>query len=299
VCKICGKLINILLSQTGRCIVTKKIVILVAAVSLLLMRFFSATASGHEDSEPASVGLVEKTGQKVPLDMTFFDEDGRTVTLRELMSKPTILTPVYYSCTDMCPLMLSALAASLGQVALVPGKDYKVLTISFDKNDTPAVSKGKKANYLKAAGVTFPSDSWRFLTGTQDNIDKLTRAVGFSYRKEAEGFAHPTVLIFLANDGTIIRYIYYGQSHYSTTSYFLPVDLTTAINDAARGRVRTWSINPIRWCFPGISREQEIFYTVLSIVGVLTLTGLALFFVYLKKTEGKGRSSDKGRMTGS
>jgi protein SCO1/2 len=269
---------------------TKKIVIIAASISMLLMLFFSAAVSGHEDSAPVSVGLVEKTGQKVPLDLTFLDEDGQTVTLRELISKPTILTPVYYSCTDMCPLMLEALAASLGQIRLEPGKDYKVVTISFDKNDTPAVAKEKKANYLKAGGITFPSESWRFLTGTQDNIDRLTRAVGFNYRKEADGFAHPTVLIFLATDGKIIRYIYYGQSHYSTLSYFLPIDLTTAINDAARGKVRAWSINPIRWCFPGISREQEIFYTVLSIVGALTLIGLALLFIYLKKTEGKGRS---------
>ena len=83
----------------------------------------------------------------------------------------------------MCPLMLSALANSLGQVTLKPGKDYEVVTISFDRNDTPAVAKEKKPNYLKAGGIPFPSGSWRFLTGTQDNIDRLTRAVGFNYRK--------------------------------------------------------------------------------------------------------------------
>ena len=276
---------------------TKKILIIVASISMLLMLFFSASTSGHEDSTAVSVGLIEKTGQKVPLELTFLDEDGHTVTLRELISKPTILTLVYYSCPDMCPLMLSALATSLGQVRLEPGKDYKVVTISFDKNDTPAVAKEKQANYLKAGGITFPSESWRFLTGTQDNIDGLTRAVGFHYRKEAGGFAHPMVLIFLANDGKIIRYLSYGQSHYSPFSAFLPVDLTTAINAAARGNVRVWSINPIRWCFPGISREQEIFYTVLSVVGVLTLISFVLLFIYLKKSEGKGRSSGSGTMT--
>jgi protein SCO1/2 len=286
-----------MLSQTGRYTVTKKIVLIVALISMLLILFSSAAVSGHEDNNAANVGLVEKTGQKVPLDLTFFDEDGRTVTLRQLITKPTILTPVYYSCADMCPLMLTALADSLTQVELEPGKDYKVVTISFDKNDTPAVAKEKKANYIRAGGITFPAYSWRFLTGTQDNIDRLTRALGFSYRKEAEGFAHPTVLIFLATDGTIIRYISYEQSHYSSQASFLPVDLTTAINAAARGKVRTWSINPIRWCFPGISKEQELFYTVLSIVGALTLISLVLFFIYLKKSEGKGRSSRGGTMT--
>ena len=79
---------------------TKKMVIIVASISMLPMLFFSAPASGHEDSTSVSVGLVEKTGQRVPLDLTFLDEDGHTVTLRQLMSKPTILTLVYYSCPD-------------------------------------------------------------------------------------------------------------------------------------------------------------------------------------------------------
>jgi protein SCO1 len=265
---------------------TKKRVIIATSISILLL-IFSAAANCHEDSAAVRVGLVDKTGQKVPLDLTFLDEDGHTVTLRQLISKPTILTLVYYSCPDMCPMMLSALAASLGQLSLDPGNDYNVVTISFDKNDTPDVAKERKANYIKSGGITFPSGSWRFLTGTQDNIDGLTRSVGFHYQKETGGFAHPMVLIFLAADGKIIRYISYGHSHYSTLSPFLPVDLTAAINAAAGGKVRAWSMNPIRWCFPGISREQEIFYTVLSIVGALTLIALVLLFIYLKKSESR------------
>jgi protein SCO1/2 len=279
----------------------KGAVISILSIFTLLIFFYSAAVEAHEDNDEANVGLVEKTGQKVPLDLTFFDEDGRTVTLRELMTKPTILTLVYYSCSDICPQMLQALASALGEIKLEPGRDYKVVTISFDKDDTPAAAKEKKGNYIKASGITFPADAWKFLTGREENIERLTKAVGFSYRKEpgitrvesgsrkeARGFIHPTVLIFLATNGRIIRYIDYGQSHYGTLSRasFLSTDLTTAINDAAKGKVRVWSLNPIRLCFPGITREQELFYTVLSIVGALTLMGLVGFFIYLKKTEG-------------
>ncbi|MGO9415575.1 MAG: SCO family protein [Syntrophobacteraceae bacterium] len=267
----------------------------------LLIFFFPAAACGHEDGASGNVEIVERTGQSVPLDLTFIDEDGNTVTLRELVTKPTILTPVYYSCNDSCPLMLGALASAMGEIKLEPGMDYKVVTISIDKEDTPAIAKENKGNYIKASGIRVPADAWRFLTGTEENISRLTKAVGFSYRqtsgigvpgtgsrKESQGYIHPTVLIFLAPDGKIIRYIYYGQSHYASLSHasFSPADLTLALNDAAKGRIRAGSINPIRLCFPGISRQQEVFYTLLSIVGALTLVCLAVFFIYLRKTGG-------------
>lgn len=280
---------------------TKRIVIRLLPIFALMIFLFPAAAGGHEDNASGNAGIVERTGQSVPLDLNFLDEDGRMVTLRELVTKPTILTPVYYSCSDDCPLMLGALASVMGEVKLEPGKDYKVVTISIDKNDTPAIAKRNKGNYIRASGVAFPADAWRFLTGGEDNISRLTKALGFSYRqesgtraagpgsqKESQGFVHPTVLIFLAPDGKIIRYIYYGQSHYASLSHasFSPADLTLALTDAAQGKVRAGSINPILLCFPGISRKQEIFYTLLSIVGVLTLLCVAVFFIYLRKSGG-------------
>ena len=280
---------------------TKRIVINTLPVIALLILSFPPAAGGHQDLASGNAGIVEMTGQNVPLDLTFIDEDGHTVTLRELVTKPTILTLVYYSCSDICPLMLGALASVIREVKLEPGKDYKVVTISINKDDTPAIAKEKKGDYIEASGISFPADAWRFLTGGEENISRLTKAVGFTYQqqsgsgearsgkqKESEGFIHPTVLIFLAPEGKIIRYIYFGQSHYASLShaYFSPTDLTLALNDAAKGRVRFGSINPIRLCFPGISRQQEVFYTLLLIVGVLTLLCLTVFFIYLKKTGG-------------
>ncbi len=284
----------------------KRISMRVLPVFALLIFFLPGAAGGHEDNASVNAGIVERTGQNIPLDLTFLDEDGHAVTLRDLVTKPTILTLVYYSCSDSCPLMLGALASALGEVKLGPGTYYKVITISIDKDDTPAIAKEKKGNYIKASGIRFPADAWLFLTGGEESISRLTKAVGFSYqqesgigtagsnpRKESQGFIHPTALIFLGPDGRIIRYIYYGQSHYASLSHasFSPADLTLALTDAAKGKVRAGSINPIRLCFPGISRQQEIFYTLLSIVGALTLLCVAVFFIYLRKT---GRRSVRG-----
>lgn len=277
---------------------TKTIVAGALPIFALLIFFFPPAAGGHEDAASEIAGVVERTGQSVPLDLTFFDEDGHPVRLRELVTKPTILALVYYSCSDSCPLMLGALASAVRELRLEPGRDYKIVTISIDKNDTPAVAKEKKGDYITASGAGFPADAWRFLTGGEEDIGRLAKAVGFGYRKEpgsgaagsgpqggAGGFIHPSVLIFLAPDGRIIRYIYFGQSHYASLSHasFSPVDLTLALTDAAAGKVRAGSINPIRLCFPGISRRQEIFYTLLSAVGVLTLICLAVFFIYLRR----------------
>lgn len=281
---------------------TKTIVAGVLPVFALLIFFFPPEAGGHEDAASDYAGVVEKTGDSVPLDLTFLDEDGHPVSMRELVTKPTILSLVYYSCSDSCPLMLGALASATRELRLEPGRDYKIVTISIDKNDTPAIAKDKKVDYITASGAGFPADAWRFLTGGEENISRLAKAVGFGYRQvsgsgaagagpqvEAGGFIHPSVLIFLAPGGRIIRYIYFGQSHYASLSHasFSPAELTLALTDAAAGKVRAGSINPIRLCFPGISRQQEIFYTLLSSVGVLTLICLAAFFIYLRRPAAK------------
>lgn len=264
-------------------------------------------ACGHEVTPADIAGLVEKTGQGVPLDLTFLNEDGGHVKLRELITKPTILTLVYYSCTGVCPQMMGALASALGGVKLEPGKDYEVVAISFDKNDTPAIAKEKQINYIKATGTIFPAAAWRFLTGGEESINMITKSVGFSFQresntgtvgfgsqKESQGFIHPAVLIFLAPDGRITQYIPLEQSHYGTLSplSFSSSEIAAALIDAANGKVRTGSNNPIRFCFPGISDQQERFYTLMSIIGATTLLCALAFFLYLRKTSGH---SDQAR----
>ena len=278
----------------------------VLPIFVLLILFFPGVTHGHEATPSDAAGIVEKTGQGVPLDLDFLDEDGGSVKLRDLVNKPTILTLVYYSCSGVCPQMLGALASALGGVKLEPGKDYEVMTISFDKDDTPAIAKEKKVNYIKAAGATFPADAWKFLTGGEESIGLITKAVGFSFqkdssigtvgfgsRKESRGFIHPAVLIFLSPDGKVTKYMYLEQSHYGTLAplSFSSSEVTTALIDAAKGKVRAGSSNPIRICFPGISEQQEQFYTLMAIIGAATLLCVIAFFIYLRKTS---RQSGRG-----
>ncbi|HTZ18496.1 MAG TPA: SCO family protein [Dissulfurispiraceae bacterium] len=275
-------------------------------VCMLMVIIPTTSSYGHEATSGNQAGIVEKTGQTVPMDITFLDEDGAAVKLKDLVNKPTILTLVYYSCSGICPQMLGALASALGGVRLEPGKDYEVMTISFDKDDTPAASKEKRLNYIYATGAAFPADAWRFLTGKGESIDLLTKAVGFSFQKESStgtvgfgspresrGFIHPAVLIFLAPDGKIIKYMYLEQSHYGTAESlsFSSSEITAALTDATKGKVRAGPNNPIRLCFPGISAQQEQFYTIMAIIGAVALLSVVALFVYLRKT---GKKTDRG-----
>jgi protein SCO1/2 len=175
-----------------------------SALSLVLAILLPGAAAGQYTQ---SFGIDEKIGQKVPQDLVFYDEEGEKVSLRQLTDKPVILSLVYFSCSSTCPLLLGNLAAALGETYIDP-EDYRVVTLSFDDRDTPALASGKKRNYLKAAGRSFPGASWRFLTGDKENIERLTGALGFSFRKEPGGFSHPRALIFLSPGGTVVRYLY-------------------------------------------------------------------------------------------
>ena len=115
---------------------------------------------GHEtlgtgDAKPEEMGIVEKTGQIVPADLVFYDEKGDKVKLGNLLGKPVILTLVYYSCEHICPLMLGGLSQALPRLAVAAGKDYRVITVSFDEADTPKIAQAAKKNYINAIRKDF------------------------------------------------------------------------------------------------------------------------------------------------
>ncbi|HMK42724.1 MAG TPA: SCO family protein [Dissulfurispiraceae bacterium] len=243
-----------------------------------------------ETAVPATIDVVAKTGEKVPLDIVLRDENGVPAKLETYGAKPAILALVYYTCDRICPQMLGALAGSLGEVKLSAGRDYRVLTVSFDELDTPAIAREKKMNYIKAAGSQFPEDGWRFLTGDAKNIERLTEAVGFRYLRERDGhgFVHPSVLIFLAPDGTITRYLHIDTYRYGAQYpvSFSPGDITKSLSDASSGKI--WSAgsrNPLLICFPHMPENQVTFFTVLAGAGSATLLSMLGYFVYLKKKE--------------
>jgi protein SCO1/2 len=262
-----------------------KVMKIAVAVLTSMLLFFAAGRMSYGQGVFDRAGLTERTGVKVPLDASFRDEDGRAVTMKELLGgKPVVLLLTYYRCSHICPEVLAGITDVLGKMSLAPGKDYSVITLSFDSGDTPADAKALKANYLKPLPASFPAESWKFLTGDEATIRKVLSAAGYGVKREPpHGFDHPEVLIFLSPEGKISSYRYVTKYRYGV-SYpvtFSPVDFTAAIRDASSGKVAAAEDMEPLYCFLYEPQNQEIFYRMLKIAGVASLIALSAFFAVL------------------
>ena len=241
------------------------------------------TPAFSEQQRPASeVGIDERLGDFIPQDLFFTDEQGRAVLLRELINKPTILVFVYHSCSHTCPLLLAGLSETLSRLKLSPGRDFNILTVSFDVTDTPAVAARKKKDYIKAAGREFPERSWNFLVGNEEMISRLTAATGFRFRKTSNGFAHPVALIMLSPKGRITRYLY-GIS-------FLPVEVTLAITEASKGLPVPTVNKLLLYCYSYDPEGKRYVLDILKITAAATLLFILVFVGWLTLSGRKNKA---------
>jgi len=253
---------------------------------LIFATFLQNGAQAHveQPKDQQGIRIDEKLGQTVPLDLTFNDENGNPVSLRQLIYKPTILAPVYYHCPDVCSLLLFNMARVLSKLPSEPGKEYQVLAVSFDDMEKPDLALQRKKTYLKMIEKPFPEDAWRFLTDDKENIRKLTDAVGFRFKREGKDFLHPVSLIILSPDGKITRYIY-GTD-------FLPFDLKMGLLEASQGRVGPTVSKVLRFCFSYDPKGRKYVFNTLKVTGIVTLLFAISFIVFLV-IKGKRRYMEK------
>ncbi|MDD5712488.1 MAG: SCO family protein [Smithellaceae bacterium] len=265
---------------------------------VLFTLLLPGSVSAHEDLTPTDgsgkIGIAEKTGQMIPPDLVFSDEAGRKVRLAELFGKPAIITLVYYTCEHICPQMLGGLSQALPRLEMTPLRDYRVITVSIDPSDTPAVAAAAKNNYLKAMGKPFPFAGWKFLTGNEDQITSLARAVGFSYRRDIHGFTHPVALIFISPSGKISGYYYVTQFGYGAAApiSFSSFDLNMGLAAAAQGKPITGVRKAILYCFSHEPPGQSRFFTFMAGMGALTLVAMIALFTYLQVSSRRFRKGN-------
>jgi protein SCO1/2 len=169
----------------------------------------------------AAPGVEPNLGATVPGNLVLRDEGGQPVPLGALLTMPSLLTLNYFRCEGICSPQLNGLAEAIGRMKAVPGKDFQVLTVSFDSRDTPAVAAGKREAYLRLSGRSVTPASWRFLTGDDRTTRALADAVGFGFQRRGEDYLHPAVLVALDAKGRIVQYLF-GVS-------YLPEDLERAV----------------------------------------------------------------------
>lgn len=220
------------------------------------------------------VGIDEKLGQYIPKGLVFYNEDGKLVKLDSLVNKPIIFAPVYYHCPGICSPLLMGVAEVVDRVDLEPGKDFKVITLSFDANEKPADAKRWQKEHLNSMRRSMPKGSWVFLTGDSSNIIKLTNSIGYYFNPEGKkDFAHPTSLIVLSEKGFISRYIL------GTT--FLPFDVKMAVTEATQGKSVPTINKMLEYCFSYDRQENSYVFDVKKVAGTIILLFAAVYFTIL------------------
>ncbi len=237
------------------------------------------------------VTFSQRLGERLPLDARLTDESGREVALSEYFGKnrPVVLAFVYYQCPMLCPLVMNGISSALKVVPFTPGKDFDVVLVSFDSRDTPAAANAKKRAHLQHWAVPETADGWHFLTGTEQEIKRITSAAGFTYEwdEETQQFAHVSGLLVATPDGRLSRY-FYGVE-------FSPKDLRLALVDSGQGLLGSVVDELLLYCFhydPSSGRYGAVFMNIMRLGGVLTV-GLILGFVVLMRLRESRRVAER------
>jgi protein SCO1 len=250
-------------------------------------RTYDPTQAGTSNGLPPALekaGIEQKLNEQLPFDAGFKDETGKEVRLGDYFGKrPVILALVYYECPMLCNEVLNGLTGSLKSLSFDAGRDFDVVAISFDarEHDKPELTKNKKESYMKRYGRPGTENGWHFLTGTQEQIDKVTNAVGFKYYwdEKSDQFAHAGGIMIITPEGKISRYLY-GID-------YAPKDIKFAVMESAENKIGSAAEQLMLYCYhydPSTGKYGLSILKVIRLAGIVTLIGLgAMFFVFWRR----------------
>ncbi len=254
----------------------------------------AAQLNRGEPKEFQGVRVVQKLQAQVPLDCQFVDDRGAVVRLGDYFhkGKPVVLTLNYYGCPMLCGLQLNGLVDALKKMELTPGKDFELVTISFDPLEQPRLAKAKKANYIRALGKPAAANGWHFLTGQKDQIHRLTEAVGFYYRwdEKLQQWKHKATTIICTPEGRISRYLG-GVA-------FDPKTLRLSLVEASNGKIGSLWDQVFLTCCQFSVQDGKYTANVMAIMrlgGTLTLLILGTTILVLWRREVRRRRREAAR----
>lgn len=242
-----------------------------------------APAAAERPAALREIGFDQRLGEGLPLQARFRDDHGREVSLGDYFGKkPVVLSLNYYGCPMLCTVTLNGLASALNFMSLDAGREFEVVTVSFDPKEGPALAAEKKAQYLTRYKRETAAAGWHFLTGDQASIDALTRAVGLRYAWDAESrqWAHPAGIVVATPDGRIARYLFGIE--------YAPLDLRLALVEASAGRIGTPVDAVLLYCYqydPMAGRYSAAILRMLRAAALLTLGALGVFVFTMLRRE--------------
>ncbi len=225
----------------------------------------------------ADIGLDQRLDAQLPLDLTFTDETGKQVRLREYFgTKPVILSLAYYDCPMLCTLVVNGLIRTLRTLSFSAGNELTVLTISFNTTDTAKMAAVKKQTSLQSYNRAGAEAGWHFLTGDEATLQQLTQAVGFRYRYDPERkeYAHASGIMVLTPEGRMSRY-FYGVE-------YAPRDVRFGLIEAASGKIGSPVDQLLLLCYhydPATGKYGMVIARSLQLAGAATVLGIGGFIV--------------------
>ena len=230
-----------------------------------------------------TLGIKEKLGEMVPLDLTFINEKSNKISLRELMDgKPTILTLNYFRCAGICTPQLNDLAKMLSRLDLAENTDYKVLTVSFAEDEPAELAAAKRKNQLASMTRQYVADAWHFVIGENNSSGILADSVGFSFEKTVDektgrvDYIHTAALIILSPEGKVTRYLN-GITQ-------LPFNAKLSLIEAADGKVGSTIAKALPYCFAYDAKGKTYIFAWEKIAAIIMLTLVFGFFIFLVKS---------------
>jgi protein SCO1 len=238
--------------------------------------------TSQKDGVLKQVGIDQKIGQQLPLDLVFRDEAGRDVRLGEFFhGKPVVMALAYYECPMLCTQVLNGMTAALKMVEMDAGKDFEVVVVSIDPKDNFRLAANKKLTYIENYGRPQTAAGWHFLTGAESSIKPLADALGFRYAYDAniKQYAHGAALYVTTPQGVVSRYLL-GID-------FAPRDLRLALVEASSNVLGTVRDKILLLCYhydPATGKYGAATMNAVRAGFIATVAGfLAFLFVSLRR----------------
>jgi len=266
-----------------------------AAVLLMAALLAPVPARGQADPLPVmqnptgspdvmkKIGIDQKLDAQVPLDLSFRNEQGKFVPLRQFFGKrPVVLTLVYYQCPMLCTFVLNGVLNSAKNMSLEIGKDFDVVTVSIDPTETAALAEAKHTMYAGLYERKGAIAGWHFLTGEEATIRQLANSVGFRYvyDKASSQYAHASGIMVLTPGGRVSRY-FYGIT-------YMPRDVRLALVEASDGKIGTPVDQILLTCFrydPTTGKYGLIISRVVRAAGIVTVLAIGGLVLVLRRRE--------------
>ena len=249
--------------------------------------------AGEKPRDLEDVRIDQRLDQPLPLDAVFRDENGAEVKLGDYFGhKPVVLALVYYSCPMLCNQVLNGMTSGLDVLtAFSIGKEFEVVTVSFDPRETPELARQKKETYIKWYKREGAAEGWHFLTGDQPNIDRLTQAAGFHYKwdEKTTQFIHASAIMITTSDGKLARY-FYGVE-------YAPKDLRLGLVEASDGKIGSPVDQLLLYCYhydPALGRYGAVVMNIMRLGGALTVIAIVAMLIVFRIRGGSARRASEG-----